>query len=162
MRILTGWFHSTTGGTNDIGSEHRAEAACPPPNWGFPVWEVPGQGRRLPSFWQPPRATWAPPVKRARVNLRNRLSGWGRGTGSERVQCNVRLNGPTMIASVVLTIALAAAIESDLTAWSWWWLLATAAPLILAVLAAVLALVFVAAVFLAIGVIAAIAWWRRR
>ena len=101
-------------------------------------------------------------MKRARVNLRNRLSEWGRRTGSERMQCNVRLNGPTAIASVVLTIALAAAIESGLVVWSWWWLLATAAPLILAGLAAVLALAFVAAVFLAIGVIAAIARWRRR
>ena len=55
--------------------------------------------------------------------------------------------------SLVVTVALAYAIETGHVSWSWWWLVATGAPFALTVLATTGALV---------GVAALVAWLRRQ
>ena len=66
---------------------------------------------------------------------------------------NIRGGGILSATSLVVTAALAYAIETGHVSWSWWWLVATGAPFALTVLSTTGALV---------GIGALIVWLRRQ
>ena len=66
-------------------------------------------------------------------------------------------SGLTASASLVVSAAIAYAIETGLVGWSWWWLALTGAPFVVYAVVSVLALLG-----LAIGGPAIVKWWAKR